>query len=51
MIILGVVLLTIGFLTHIAIIWTLGIVLLVIGAVLALAAATGRAFGRRAHYW
>jgi uncharacterized membrane protein HdeD (DUF308 family) len=51
MIILGVVLLIVGFLTHIAIIWTLGIIALVIGVVLAIAGASGRAFGGRAHYW
>jgi uncharacterized membrane protein HdeD (DUF308 family) len=50
MIILGVILLIIGFLTGITIVWTLGIILLVIGVVLAIAGASGRALGR-AHYW
>jgi hypothetical protein len=51
MIILGVVLLIVGFLTGISIIWTLGIIALVIGLVLAIVGASGRAVGGRAHYW
>jgi uncharacterized membrane protein HdeD (DUF308 family) len=51
MIIIGLILLIVGFLTHIAILWTLGIIVLVIGAVLAIAGASGRALGGRAHYW
>ena len=39
MIILGVVLLIIGFIAHVPIIWTLGIIAVVIGAILALLAA------------
>ncbi len=51
MIILGVILLLIGFIAHIPIVWTLGIIAIVIGAVLAIAGATGRAVGGRSHYW
>lgn len=51
MIILGVILLAIGFIADISILWTIGIVLLVIGAVLWLLGATGRAVGGRRHYW
>jgi uncharacterized membrane protein HdeD (DUF308 family) len=51
MIILGVVLLIVGFLTGIPIIWTLGIIALVIGVILAVVGASGRAVGGRAHYW
>jgi uncharacterized membrane protein HdeD (DUF308 family) len=51
MIILGVVLLIVGFLTGIPIIWTLGIIALVIGLILAIVGASGRAVGGRAHYW
>ena len=51
MIILGVVLLIVGFLTGIPIIWTLGIIVLVIGVILAILGASGRAVGGRAHYW
>jgi uncharacterized membrane protein HdeD (DUF308 family) len=51
MIVLGVVLLLIGFLAKIAIIWTLGIVAIVVGAVLAIAGTAGHAIGGRRHYW
>ncbi|HEU5268173.1 MAG TPA: hypothetical protein VFU35_15800 [Jatrophihabitans sp.] len=51
MIILGVVLLIIGFVAGIPIIWTLGIVAIVIGAILAIAGAAGHAVGGRNHYW
>jgi hypothetical protein len=51
MIILGVVLLIVGFLIGIPIIWTLGIIALVIGLILAIVGASGRAVGGRAHYW
>jgi Family of unknown function (DUF6131) len=51
MIVLGIILLIVGFLTKIAIIWTLGIIALVVGAILAIAGATGRAIGGRPHYW
>jgi Family of unknown function (DUF6131) len=51
MIILGVVLLVIGFLTGVAILWTLGIILVLIGLVLAVVGSTGRAVGGRRHYY
>lgn len=51
MIILGIVLLIIGFLVKIAILWTIGIVILVIGLILALLGAIGRGLGGRRHYW
>ena len=51
MIILGVILLLIGFLAHIPILWTLGIIALVVGAVLFLLGAAGREIGGRRHYW
>ncbi|MGI8578540.1 MAG: DUF6131 family protein [Nocardioidaceae bacterium] len=51
MIILGIVLLIIGFFTSITIIWVLGIIALVVGAALAIAGATGRAIGGRRHYY
>jgi hypothetical protein len=46
-----VILLIIGFLAKIAILWTIGIVLVVIGLVLALLGMMGRAVGGRAHYY
>jgi hypothetical protein len=51
MIILGVVLLLIGFIAKIAIVWALGIIAVVVGAVLAIAGGTGRAIGGRRHYF
>jgi membrane-bound ClpP family serine protease len=51
MIILGIILLVIGFVAAIHILWILGIIVLVIGAVLAIAGATGRAIGGRRHYY
>jgi uncharacterized membrane protein HdeD (DUF308 family) len=50
-IVLGVVLLLIGFVANIAILWTLGIVLVVVGAVFFLLGSAGRAVGGRRHYW
>ena len=51
MIILGVVLLIIGFVAGIPIVWTLGIIAIVIGAILAIAGAMGHAVGGRHHYY
>jgi Family of unknown function (DUF6131) len=51
MIILGIVLLIIGFIAKIAILWSIGIAVLVIGLILALLGATGRAVGGRRHYF
>jgi hypothetical protein len=51
MIILGIILLIIGFVTKVAIIWSLGILALVIGLILLLLGAVGHAVGGRRHYW
>jgi disulfide bond formation protein DsbB len=51
MIVLGVILLIIGFLANISILWTIGIVLVVVGLVLALLGRTGRKVGGRAHWF
>ena len=51
MIILGVLLLIIGFIAAIPIIWTIGIIVLVIGAILALLGMTGHAVRGRRHYF
>jgi hypothetical protein len=50
-IILGLVLLLLGFLLKISILWTIGIILIVVGAVLFLLGSTGRAVGGRRHYF
>ncbi|MGW2642454.1 DUF6131 family protein [Streptomyces sp. NPDC001348] len=51
MIILGVILLVVGFLTGLSILWTIGIILLVVGAILWILGATGHAVAGRRHYW
>lgn len=51
MIVLGIILLIVGYLTSISIILWLGIILLVVGAVLALLGAVGRPVGGRSWYW
>ncbi|MFC5664312.1 DUF6131 family protein [Kitasatospora misakiensis] len=51
MIVLGVILLIIGFVTGISILWTIGIVLVLIGLVLWIAGALGHAVGGRRHYY
>ncbi|CAM5566310.1 DUF6131 family protein [Kitasatospora aureofaciens] len=51
MIILGVILLIVGFLLGISILWTIGIVLVVIGLILWLLGALGHAVGGRRHYY
>lgn len=51
MILLGIILLIIGFVAKVAILWTLGIVVLVIGAILAILGALGREVGGRRHYF
>ena len=50
MIILGVILLILGFVFSIPILWTIGIILIVVGAVLVLLGATGHAIAGR-KYW
>ena len=51
MIVLGVILLIIGFVAKIAIIWTIGIIVVVIGAILAVLGMAGHAVGGRRHYF
>jgi hypothetical protein len=48
---LGVILLIIGFLAKIAILWTIGIILVVIGLILVVLGMMGRAVGGRSHYY
>jgi hypothetical protein len=50
-IVLGLVLLLLGFLLKISILWTIGIVLIVVGAVLYLLGSSGRAVGGRKHWY
>jgi len=50
-IVLGIILLIIGLLAKIAVLWTIGIIVLVVGAILALLGTTGRAVGGRRHWY
>jgi hypothetical protein len=50
-IILGIILLIIGFIAKIAIVWTVGIIVLIVGAILALLGMAGHAIGGRRHYF
>ncbi|MER5664957.1 DUF6131 family protein [Streptomyces mirabilis] len=51
MIILGIILLVVGFLAGISILWTIGIILLVVGAILWILGSMGHAVAGRRHYW
>jgi hypothetical protein len=51
MIIAGVVLLLLGLLLGVGILYTIGIILIVVGVVLWIVGSTGRAVGGRRHYW
>ena len=51
MIVLGIILLINGFVAKIAILWTIGIIVLVAGAILALLGMAGHAVGGRRHYF
>ena len=51
MIVLGLILLIIGFIANVPILWTIGIVLVLVGLVLVLLGSMGRAVGGRRHYY
>lgn len=51
MIVLGVILLLLGFFFNISILWTLGAVLTVVGVVFAIAGRSGRAIAGRKHWF
>jgi uncharacterized membrane protein HdeD (DUF308 family) len=51
MIIFGLILLLIGFITGIAIVWTIGVIVLVVGLALWLLGSMGHAIGGRRHYY
>lgn len=51
MIVLGLILLIIGFIAKVAILWTIGIILVLVGLVLVLLGSMGRAVGGRRHYY
>jgi hypothetical protein len=51
MILLGIVLLIIGFVAKIAIVWTIGLVVIAVGLILLLLGFIGHPVGGRRHYW
>ena len=51
MIVLGIILLIIGFVAHIPILWTIGIIVAVIGLILALLGTVGHGPLGRRHYY
>jgi len=51
MITLGILLLIIGFIAKIAILWSIGILLVVVGLIMVLLGTMGRAIGGRRHYY
>jgi hypothetical protein len=51
MIVLGIILLIIGFVAKIAILWSIGIILVVVGLILMVLGSMGRAVGGRRHYY
>jgi hypothetical protein len=51
MIILGVILLIIGWLTNLSILYIIGAIALVVGVILLILGSMGRQVGGRRHYW
>ena len=51
MIVLGVICLILGLILGVGILWTIGIILIVVGIILALLGMMDRAVGPRRHYW
>ncbi|KPH99499.1 MULTISPECIES: DUF6131 family protein [unclassified Streptomyces] len=51
MIVLGVILLILGFVFGISILWTIGLILVVIGLILWVLGAVGHSVGGRKHYY
>ena len=51
MVIFGVILLLLGLLLGVSFLWTVGIILVVVGGVLWIAGSTGHKVGHRAHYY
>ncbi len=49
--VLGIVLLILGALLNVGILWVIGIILVVVGAIFWILGTMGRAIGPRTHYW
>ena len=50
-IVLGIILLIVGYLVHVPIATTIGLILIVVGLILFVLGSMGRAVGGRRHYW
>jgi hypothetical protein len=51
MIVLGLICLILGLLLGAGILWTIGLILIAVGIILAVLGRMGRPFGPRRHYW
>lgn len=51
MIVIGLIFLLLGMLLDIGLLWTVGVVLVIVGLVLMVLGRSGHQVGRRAHYW
>ena len=51
MIVVALILLLLGLLLGVPILWTLSIIVFIVGVILMLLGSTGRAIGGRRHYW
>ncbi len=51
MIVLGLILLILGLIFGAGILWTIGLILIIVGAILALLGMADRAIGPRRYYW
>ena len=51
MIILGLILVVVGWLAHLSVLITIGVILAIVGIVLALVGSSGRLVGGRAHWY
>ena len=51
MIVVGVILLILGFIFGIPVLWTIGLILAIVGAVLWIAGSAGHEVAGRRHYW
>ncbi|WAZ26239.1 hypothetical protein STRCI_007795 [Streptomyces cinnabarinus] len=51
MLLIGIVLLVIGFVTGISVLWTIGLILAIIGGVMWVMGSMGRPVAGRRHYW
>ena len=51
MIVFGIILLLLGLLLGVGVLWTAGVIVVIVGLVLMLLGRSGHQVGRRSHYW